>query len=133
MQLPIGWAYYPGCTALLPKGSAVDRRCTDAGAAERDCAKPEAARRCGIIDGLRHARAKDLRGLLTWAFTVVLTGLLIGLGGPFWFDMAKKLAAVRDSARGGQKADADAQQTAQAPQQSEVERTIAEIVARPGG
>ncbi len=128
MQLPIGWAYYPGCTALFPKGSALDRRCADAGAAERDCAKPEAAQRCGVIDGLKHARAKDLRGLLVWAFTVVLTGLLIGLGGPFWFDVGKKLAAVRDSARGGQGTDAATQptpQAPQAPQQSEVERTIA--------
>jgi hypothetical protein len=127
MQLPIGWGYYPGCTALPLKGSALDTRCADAGVAKRDCAK--SSERCDIVGGLKYAWANDLRGLLTWIFTVGLTGLLIGLGGPFWFDVAKKLAAVRDSAKGGQKA--DAQQAAQAPQQSEVERTIAEIVARP--
>jgi hypothetical protein len=127
MQLPIGWSFYPGCTALPPKGSALDTRCTDAGAATRDCASEP----CDVIGGIRHAWATDPRGLLTWVFTVVLTGLLIGLGGPFWFDVAKKLAAVRDSARSGQKADVAAQQTAHAPQRSEVERTIEEIVARP--
>ena len=26
-----------------------------------------------------------------WLFTTVLTGLLIGLGGPFWFDMVKRI------------------------------------------
>ncbi|MBO6834845.1 MAG: hypothetical protein JJ878_12330 [Alphaproteobacteria bacterium] len=36
-----------------------------------------------------------------WFFRVLVTGLLIGLGGPFWFDVAKRLAAVRTVLRGG--------------------------------
>jgi hypothetical protein len=38
---------------------------------------------------------------LSWWVATTLTGLLIGLGAPFWFDMAKRLATVR-SMFGGQ-------------------------------
>ena len=30
-----------------------------------------------------------------WSVYIVFSGLLIGLGAPFWFDVAKRLAAVR--------------------------------------
>lgn len=33
--------------------------------------------------------------MLVWLFKAILTGLLIGLGAPFWFDVAKRLARVR--------------------------------------
>ena len=39
--------------------------------------------------------------LLTWWVATTLTGLMIGLGAPFWFDIAKRLATVR-SMFGGQ-------------------------------
>jgi len=32
---------------------------------------------------------------ISWLVVTVLTGMLIGLGAPFWFDVAKRLAAVR--------------------------------------
>lgn len=32
---------------------------------------------------------------ISWVVVTVLTGMLIGLGAPFWFDVAKRLAAVR--------------------------------------
>jgi hypothetical protein len=32
---------------------------------------------------------------ISWVVATVLTGMLIGLGAPFWFDVAKRLAAVR--------------------------------------
>lgn len=32
---------------------------------------------------------------ISWLIVTVLTGMLIGLGAPFWFDVAKRLAAVR--------------------------------------
>jgi hypothetical protein len=34
-------------------------------------------------------------GTLTWFVITALTGLLIGLGAPFWFDVAKRIAEVR--------------------------------------
>jgi len=40
------------------------------------------------------------RGIISTLFMLMLTGVLIGLGAPFWFDVAKRVAAVR-SAFGG--------------------------------
>lgn len=33
-------------------------------------------------------------GWVTWFLTTIFTGFLIGLGGPFWFDMVKRLSVV---------------------------------------
>lgn len=33
-------------------------------------------------------------GLFVWLLTTIFTGLLIGLGGPFWFDMVKRLSVI---------------------------------------
>lgn len=41
----------------------------------------------------------DVGGFIRWFFAVVLTGLLIGLGAPFWFDVAKRLAGIRSGKR----------------------------------
>ncbi|HCY83587.1 MAG TPA: hypothetical protein DHV36_00465 [Desulfobacteraceae bacterium] len=35
------------------------------------------------------------RQIITWFFAVSLTGVLIGLGAPFWFDVAKRLSQIR--------------------------------------
>ena len=32
---------------------------------------------------------------ISWLLTTVVTGLLIGLGGPFWFDMVKRIMVIR--------------------------------------
>ncbi|MCP3953104.1 MAG: hypothetical protein GY697_12930, partial [Desulfobacterales bacterium] len=37
----------------------------------------------------------DSKGFFVWFFSVFLTGILIGLGAPFWFDIAKRLSAIR--------------------------------------
>lgn len=37
---------------------------------------------------------------VTWMFGVLLAGLLIGLGSPFWFDAFRKLTAITGLARG---------------------------------
>lgn len=37
-----------------------------------------------------------------WALSVLLAGLLVGLGGPFWFNVFKKLGALAGSVRGAQ-------------------------------
>jgi hypothetical protein len=42
----------------------------------------------------------DPWGVLRWLFGVSITGALIGLGGPFWFDVATKLSTVRQKIRG---------------------------------
>ena len=38
--------------------------------------------------------------LLKWFLAVLLAGLLIGLGGPFWFDTFRKLSALTSIVRG---------------------------------
>jgi len=47
--------------------------------------------RCFIINSLI---------FLSWIGSVLLAGLLIGLGGPFWFDMFRKLSALTGIFRG---------------------------------
>ncbi|TQV87074.1 hypothetical protein [Aliikangiella coralliicola] len=38
--------------------------------------------------------------VFVWLISVFLTGILIGLGGPFWFDIFRKLTALTSVARG---------------------------------
>lgn len=37
----------------------------------------------------------------SWLLIVLLTGFLLGLGGPFWFDIVMRLSQVRQALRGG--------------------------------
>ena len=37
-------------------------------------------------------------GWAVWIFTTILTGLLIGLGGPFWYDVVKRLTPINQLA-----------------------------------
>lgn len=37
----------------------------------------------------------DRARFLSWFIVVIISGILIGLGAPFWFDIAKRLSAVR--------------------------------------
>ncbi|MBN1140230.1 MAG: hypothetical protein JXB25_00310 [Deltaproteobacteria bacterium] len=95
MGAPLGWGFYPNCpfgqgreawaTASLP--------CRPLAKADPEKKVDEswfgAPRR--ILKTARH----DPGGFLIWLFTVTLTGILIGLGAPFWFDVAKRLAQLR--------------------------------------
>ena len=45
-------------------------------------------------------RFRFIGHVLVWLVPVVITGLLIGLGAPFWFDVAKRLAQVREMFNG---------------------------------
>ena len=44
---------------------------------------------------------------LVWVFKVLITGLLIGLGAPFWFEVAQKLTRIKQGPRGKPSPDAD--------------------------
>ena len=52
--------------------------------------------RSSLLLTVRH----DATGFLLWLFTVVLTGVLIGLGGPFWYDLAMRLSQVKQAIAG---------------------------------
>ena len=40
--------------------------------------------------------------VIGWALSVLLAGLLVGLGGPFWFNVFRKLGALAGMVRGMQ-------------------------------
>jgi hypothetical protein len=48
----------------------------------------------------------DPAGFILWFLIVLGTGVLVGLGAPFWFDVAKRLAQIR---KGIQSASASAE------------------------
>jgi hypothetical protein len=89
LGLPIGRAYYPWCDAAAsPTRASPDLRCREA--SNGDATQYAAARR-----------------LLGWLLSTLLAGVLIGLGGPFWFDAFKRLSVLVDLRRtllGGQPA-----------------------------
>lgn len=81
LDLPIGWSYFPYCAAPPegpPGAGSSDLRCPPAGSKVDPASK----------------------AFLAWLLQVLVTGLLMGLGAPFWYDVARRLAAVR-SAFGG--------------------------------
>lgn len=51
----------------------------------------------------------------SWFLVVLLTGFLLGLGGPFWFDVVVRLSSVRQALSGGAGAAAAAGPPPQAP------------------
>lgn len=79
LALPLGSGYFPHCYILQDE-------------AERK-ASPDT-----------HCRAQGAAGQvsvwLSWLLKVLLTGILIGLGAPFWYDVARRLAAVRSAFKG---------------------------------
>lgn len=83
LDLPIGWAYFPGCSAPESKGPS-DPRCPLSG-----------------------GHQFDVVSLVFWGWLaqVLITGILIGLGAPFWYDVARRLAAVRGAFGGAKTAE----------------------------
>ena len=74
LGLPIGPAYFPYCAPVRSAemlGFSTDRACGADGGAAAWYDYP------------------------FWFLKVLVTGLLIGLGAPFWYDVARRLAAVR--------------------------------------
>jgi hypothetical protein len=60
-----------------------------------------AAPPCSLWDKHERPWPQSLLFTVLWLLGVVGTGLLIGLGGPFWFDIVRKLTEVIQVARGG--------------------------------
>lgn len=54
----------------------------------------------GVDPALWSERFRFLGHIALWLVPVLVTGLLIGLGAPFWFDVAKRLAQVREMFNG---------------------------------
>jgi hypothetical protein len=74
--VPVGWSFFPYCTP--PAGQAqIDPLC-----------------KSDLSPGWRAAHCAY------WLLCACVTGLLIGLGGPFWFDIATSLGQWRELLRG---------------------------------
>lgn len=78
LELPIGRKFFPYCLVL---------------------SKPED--RKASADALCRSEGYNESESIAWLVKVLLTGLLIGLGAPFWYDVAKRLAKVRSAFGGG--------------------------------
>ncbi len=77
LGLPVGWTYYSPevLASLIP-----NIMCKD-----------QSSELCLQQDSNIYV----LLSSLFWFVVTIVTGLLIGLGGPFWFDMVQRISAVR--------------------------------------
>jgi len=93
LGVPLGWKLYPSC----PYGGTTE----EWGMSSPKCkAIPPGKRERRTIFGWQGTRItntawNDPAGFLLWLLVVVMTGVLIGLGAPFWFDVAKRLSQIR--------------------------------------
>jgi hypothetical protein len=104
LGVPIGWRLYPDC----PYGDTLD-----AWAMSSPKCRAIPIDKRGLDQGknrflVRLAKTLwyDFSGFVLWFLVTVGTGMLIGLGAPFWFDVAKRLAQIR---KGVQNATASAE------------------------
>jgi hypothetical protein len=78
--VPIGWTLYPNC----PNGESGETW-------------KSADPRCRTAND--QSIQQTAGTFLQWLFAVVLTGGLLGLAAPFWFDVAKRMAQIRQRFR----------------------------------
>jgi len=93
---PVGWAYFPYCTP--PGAKQVDLRCLD----EKGKTKSLAQRLLPIDQMAGKPFLTQVQvgwqGVF-WLISAIVTGLLIGMGGPYWFELAASLGHWRDVLR----------------------------------
>ena len=83
MGVPIGAEYFPHCRIFGRHD--LSTTCSGPGWPS------------GVGDELWSGRFAFMGHVLLWLVPVVITGMLIGLGAPFWFDVAKRLSEVRQA------------------------------------
>ncbi|UCD81500.1 MAG: hypothetical protein JSW26_08790, partial [Desulfobacterales bacterium] len=101
LGLPIGWDFYPNCP--------LDQNPENLKYFDSQCKTAMSSPTKSTADSKSHSTLiniiktglRDPWGFLKWLFVVAITGTLIGLGGPFWFDVARKLSDVRRKFRNG--------------------------------
>ena len=97
-KLPIGWDLFPNCPV-----SSTDVRCTNYWQAA--CTGDQGTLECRE-DVAKISNVVALSGglFLTWLIGVLMTGLLVGMGAPFWYDVVSGIARAAQDLRGrGQK------------------------------
>jgi hypothetical protein len=105
MGVPIGWAFYPNCPYSK---SGTDEKWKAAGTKCKDIAQQN-AKANSMFKRVWLTAKIDPSGFAFWIMSVAFSGVLIGLGAPFWFDIAKKLAQVRQVRKGIQSIGASAE------------------------
>ncbi len=86
-SFPVGWTLYPNCALDTP-----DLRCP------ANNHSPDV----GFWGGLADIAGSDTSGFIKWVIGVLLTGLMVGLGTPFWVQAVNGALAARKWFRGGQ-------------------------------
>lgn len=100
-SFPVGWDAYPNCFRTTP-----DPRCqalfADPEAIEAAVSDGEAtpAREGGLFSRMGWIIANSVGTWTSWLAGVLLTGLLVGLGTPFWVEMVKNFMRLRGWLRG---------------------------------
>ena len=104
LGVPLGWAIYPNCPF---GGTAEEWAVSSPKCKEIPVIKREIGNGHGWF-GVRIGKTalNDPTGFILWFFIVLGTGVLVGLGAPFWFDVAKRLSQIR---KGMQSASASAE------------------------
>jgi len=102
MGVPIGWELYPNCPYSK---SGADEKWETAGSKCKNIAQRKLEAK-SIFIRVWFTAKNNPSGFAVWVMAVAFTGVLIGLGAPFWFDIAKRLAQVR---KGLQNIDASAE------------------------
>ncbi len=94
LGLPIGWEFYPHCPTDRDPATLknYDPQCKTV---LNSLPEGAAVIKSSIIPRIVKTALADPWGFLKWLFVVIITGTLIGLGGPFWFDLASKLGGIR--------------------------------------
>jgi hypothetical protein len=93
INLPIGWISLPPLTNLENDLGQPPRACTVFPIEDKDIYGIQIARQCFPI--VNAPRLDDLSGWLMKFTGLLLTGLAIAQGAPFWFDILKKIINVR--------------------------------------
>ena len=113
LGLPIGRNFFPWCLPITePSGADAnknDGKSAQATANASASAAVDSARQYVDSRCYAYASPKTERGLderlsdttnLVWFASVLVAGILIGLGAPFWFDIARNLTVVAQLLRG---------------------------------
>lgn len=93
LGVPMGWGLYPNC----PHGVDVENRWMGSPRckAAADIPKKVSSASGSFILNVYKTARQDWVGFLRWLFTIIGTGLLIGLGVPVWFRVAMLLSQLR--------------------------------------